>query len=273
MNKHISYQSGSLLSQLQEKLKKSWFTIADVAKLMGDIKPGTLRQLLSDMVKRGLLMKIRQGVYYPIPYNEDPETFMPDWHLLAEPLVGSSDFYIGFYSALQIHGLITQPSLNEYVITKTQLKPSLVTVKGIPFQFIYFNQSHYFGNAKIWIDDFNRVNCSDLEKTIIDCLYKPEYAGGIVEIGKAIYASRQQLKYQKLLDYCQKFNSHSVTKRLGFLLELFDIGQDIIPALQRLKTKPFVVLDTELPATGTLNKKWRILENIDSDTIISAQTT
>jgi hypothetical protein len=34
--------------------------------------------------------------------------------LLAEPLVGQN-FYIGYYSALQIHQLITQPSLKEQI--------------------------------------------------------------------------------------------------------------------------------------------------------------
>jgi len=273
MNKSISYQSGNLLFRIQDQLKRDWFTVADAASLMTDMKGGALRQLLSDMVKRGLLMKVKQGTYYLIPYHERPEQFLPDWHLLAEPLVGSPDYYIGYYSALQIHGLITQPSLNEYVITKKQVRPAMVNVRDIAFQFIYYNEQHYFGGAPTWIDDFNRVNCSDLEKTIIDCLYKPEYAGGIVEIAKAIYASKQKLKWPKLLDYCQKFSAHSVTKRLGYLLDLFDTGQEIIPALLELRTEPVITLDTELPAAGPVNKKWRVQENIDTETIISAQTT
>jgi len=33
----------------------------------------TLVKLLSDMVKRGLLMRLKKGVYCVIPYEEDPE--------------------------------------------------------------------------------------------------------------------------------------------------------------------------------------------------------
>ena len=56
-------------------------------------------------------MRVKDGIYYIIPFEKDPESFMPDWHLLAEYLVKGTEFYIGYYSALQIHGLIIQPSL------------------------------------------------------------------------------------------------------------------------------------------------------------------
>ena len=58
------------------------------------------------MVKRGLLMRLKKGLYYLIPYEQDPQSFMPDWHLLAQPLTKGTQHYIGYYSALQIHNLI-----------------------------------------------------------------------------------------------------------------------------------------------------------------------
>ena len=39
---------------------------------------------LGDVYKRQLLLRVKKGVYYIIPYEQDPETFMPDWHLLAQ---------------------------------------------------------------------------------------------------------------------------------------------------------------------------------------------
>ena len=87
---------------------------------------------------------------------------------------------------MQIHGLITQPALKEQIVVNKQPKPSSLLIKGIPFQFIYHNEKHFFGNKKTWVDSFNKVQCSDLEKTFIDALFKPKYAGGITEIAKAI---------------------------------------------------------------------------------------
>ena len=112
--------------------------------------------------------------------------------------------------------------------------------------------------------------CSDLEKTIVDCLFKPNYSGGIVEIASAIYSSRDKIKYNALLEYTKRFDSQAVLKRLGFLLELLEIKTNIIDELLKLKTASYITLDTELPKTGKRISRWSILQNLDSETIKSA---
>ena len=111
---------------------------------------------------------------------------------------------------------------------------------------------------------------SDLEKTIIDCLFKPDYAGGIVEIARAVYLSRKKIRYDFLLGYAIKFNTQAVLKRLGFLLETLEIKTEIIEAIQKLKTKSIVLLDTELPKSGKIITKWSIQQNIGIETIKEA---
>jgi|GEM_PF-4830453 len=59
--------------------------------------------MLGNMVKRGLLMRVKDGLYYVIPFEQDPETFMPDWHLLSQYLVGDAEYYVGYFSALQMY--------------------------------------------------------------------------------------------------------------------------------------------------------------------------
>ena len=195
---------------------------------------------------------------------------MPDWHLIAEHLVKGADHYIGYYSALQIHNLITQPSLKEQIVVAKQVRPSTIKIKNVDFQFIYHNGKHFFGAKKIWIDSFNKVLCSDLEKTFIDCLFKPDYAGGIVEVARAIYTSKDKIKFNKLLEYAEKFTSQAVIKRLGFLLETLEIETDIIPKLNQLKTVSYVLLDTELPKSGKMISRWSIQQNLETETIKSA---
>jgi predicted transcriptional regulator of viral defense system len=215
-------------------------------------------------------MRLKEGVYYIIPYEQNAETFMPDWHLIAAYIVNDAKHYIGYYSALQIHNLITQPSLKEQIVVSKQIRPSELKIKEVPFQFIYHNEKHFFGAKKIWIDSFNKVLCSDLEKTIIDCLFKPDYAGGIVEVARAIYTSKDKIKYDTLLEYAKKFDSQAVIKRLGFLIEILEINTIIIQDLQKMKTASYVVLDTELPKTGKRISRWSIQQNLETETIKSA---
>jgi predicted transcriptional regulator of viral defense system len=120
------------------------------------------------------------------------------------------------------------------------------------------------------IDSYNKVLCSDLEKTFIDCLFKPDYAGGIVVVAKALYTSKDKIKYDTLLEYANKFDSQAVIKRLGFILEMLDINTKIIAVLQQLKTASYVLLDTELPKTGKRSSRWSIQQNLETETIKSA---
>ena len=264
-HKNISSIESKILTFFIEK-GRNWFAVSDVYTLFTELSENALRLQLKRMTDAGLLMRVREGVYYIIPYEQDSEMFMPDWHLMAEPLA-RQNYYIGYYSALQIHQLITQPSLKEQIVINKQIKPSEIEIKNVKFQFIYHNKNHFFGYKKVWIDKFNRVWCSDLEKTIIDCLYKPDYAGGIVEIAKAIIMVKDIINFEILLNYIIKFDSQSVIKRLGYLLELLKIETPIIDTLQKQRSNSISILDTEMPKVGKILSRWSIQQNIDIETI------
>ncbi|MCB9320548.1 MAG: transcriptional regulator [Lewinellaceae bacterium] len=268
-SKNILSQSAAVLNHFNSKSQQC-FEHIEVFQILNSKDENSVLKLLSNMVKRGLLMRLKQGLYYIIPYEQEASSFMPDWHLLAEHLTKGTDHYIGYYSAMQIHNLITQPSLKEQIVVAKQLKPSILKIRNVSFQFIYHNADHFFGAKKTWINSFNKVMCSDLEKTIIDCLFKPDYAGGIVEIARAIHTSIDKIKYDQLFEYVQRFRSQAVIKRLGFLLETLEINSGIIKQLQKIKTASYVLLDTELPKSGKMISRWSIQQNLETETIKSA---
>jgi predicted transcriptional regulator of viral defense system len=203
--------------------------------------------------------------------KQNAETFMPDWHLIAEHLVNDAKHYIGYYSALQIHNLITQPSLKEQIVVSKQIRPSEIKIKECSLS-IYLSQRKTFFRfkRKFGLTAFNKVLCSDLEKTFIDCLFKPDYAGGIVEVARAIYTSKDKIKYDTLLEYAKKFDSQAVIKRLDFLLEMLEINTKLL-MIYKIENR-FVCgcLDTELPKTGKRNSRWSIQQNLETETIKSA---
>ena len=270
--KNISVQSAELLRHFAEA-SQSCFSIGDAYQALPRSSRGAVKELLSDMTRRGLLMRLKEGVYHVIPYEKDPDTFVPDWHLVAGCLVGNADYYIGYYSALQIHSLITQPSLREQIVVNRQIKPGVLTVRDVPFQFIYHNTRHFFGAKSTWIDSFNKVRCSDLEKTFVDCLFKPDYGGGITEIAKALFKSREKLDYKKLTDYAQRFGSQAVVKRLGFLLELLEVNDPAVEQLHGLRTDAVVLLEPSYAAEGRILSRWSLRQNMDTEAITSALFT
>jgi len=267
-DKIMSHSVAYLLEKINGQNKKC-FTIDEAYLLLSHSPKDNVKRILCNMVKRGLLMRVKEGLYYIIPFEQDSKTFMPDWHLLPQYLVGDIDYYIGYFSALQIHSLTTQPTLIEQIVVNKQIKPSSLLVKEIPFKFIFHNAKHFFGNKRTWIDSFNRVQCSDLEKTIIDCLFKPEYAGGITEIAKAIYKLKDKIDYSIVFQYAKRFDSQAVIKRLGFLLELLEVKNTMIDELQELRTNSTVLLEPSYPKEGKTISRWAIYQNIDTESIIS----
>ena len=267
-HKKVNATASAILARMRDE-NKAWFTTTQVYEAFPQMARSTLRTHLQLMCEGGLIFRIKKETYWIIPYEMESDTYMPSWHLLAEPLAGLP-YYIGYYSALQLHGLITQPSLKEQIVVNRKMSSYATTVKDITFQYIKHSDEHFYGYKRQWIDDYNRVFVSDLEKTFVDCLFMPHYAGGIIEIAKALYMSQDKLNYELLLQYIIQMNSKAVVKRLGYLLEIMEIDNPIINQLQAMKSSALTPLDTEVPASGTSTSRWKIIQNVDTQTIKNA---
>ena len=260
-NKTISYRSSKLLKELKNA-EKSFFTISEAADFLSTENSNTVRELLRGMAKRGLILRIKEGLYSVIPYEADSEKYFPNWHLTAEAIVDKKEYYVGFYSAMDIHGLITQPSLKEQVVVHERIKPKIITTGNVKFEFITYNDKHFFGYNKFWIDDFHKVNCSDIEKTIIDSLYKPGYSGGIGEIVKAIHKAKSKIDPKKLLEYTDRFNAQVVMKRLGYLLHNMNLFGDIVLEMKKRISNSYAYLDPSFGKEGKHISDFKIVDNI-----------
>lgn len=269
MKKNISYRSAELLNTLNQE-DKNFFTLQEAMKILVLSEPDAVRKLLADMANRGLILRIKDGLYNIIPYERNSEEYFPNWHLAVEAIMQPEEFYIGFYSALDIHGLITQPSLKEQIVTVKQITPKYHIVKKVKFEFITLNEKRFFGYDKKWIDDFNKIYCSDLEKTIVDCLYKPNYANGITEIIKAIYKSREKINSDKMLLHLEKFDAQVVYKRLGFLLKHLDILSDLNKEIKSKLSSSYALLDPSLPKDGKHYSEWKIVDNVGIESALKS---
>jgi predicted transcriptional regulator of viral defense system len=271
--KTLSDQSAKLLECAHEADVPA-FHLEDAYRWLPGSRLDAVRQLLAGMVRRGLLMRVKEGLYFIVPYEQPAEDFMPNWHLLAYYMVGGVPYYIGYGSALQLLGLNVQPVLEEHIVVAKQVKPSVWQVKGVPFRFIYHNPKHFFGFSKAWVDDHHRVQCSDLEKTLVDCLFRPQYCGGITEVVRAIHKSRQEIDQERLLEYVQRFGSQAVAKRLGFLLEMLDVEGPALAKLHKARTSSSARLDPSVEGSGdSAANRWGIVQNVDTATLLNAITT
>ncbi len=109
---------------------------------------------------------------------------------------------------------------------------------------------------KEWIDE-TPINITDKEKTIIDCLDLPQYAGGIIELAKAL--KNNTFNHKKLSSYALHIGNSGVIRRLGYLCELLNIKIK----LPKINTRNYLLLDPTIPEKDTKNARWRLIINLD----------
>lgn len=68
---------------------KNWFTSQEAYEALShSMSEDAIRRQLARMADDGLLLRVRAGVYYIIPFEQDSDLFLPEWHLLAAPWSG-----------------------------------------------------------------------------------------------------------------------------------------------------------------------------------------
>lgn len=79
------------------------------------------------------------------------------------------------------------------------------------------------------------VCIADQEKTLIDCIDKQQYAGGISEVAKGLWEAKKEIDFEKLIEYAIKMENKSLLKRLGYLLDLLNLYKNNIEIGRSLK--------------------------------------
>lgn len=139
-------------------------------------------------------------------------------------------------------------------------------VLGTEFRFVRCKRADVFGIVELWATKTELVRVSDLERTVIDGLKQPEHCGGLTEVAKGFWMRRDAVAVPKLVDYALRLGVGAVVRRLGFLLETFEV--DVPAEVERLRvglTSTYALLDPLMPAEGPYQARWRLRVNVEPD--------
>ena len=221
------------------------------------IKKEMLWVILSRMEEKGFIERIEKGKYLIIPLGGEKGKYTLHEFVIASYLV--EPYAISYWSALHHYGLTEQIPSTVFVQTPARKKKSRIEIFGVNYQIVRVKEDKFFGIRNEWIEE-TKVNVTDKEKTIIDCLDMPHYAGGIIEVAKAL--KDNSLNYNQLREYAVKLDNFAVIRRLGYLSE--KMGVPINLPLPR--SNKYLLLDPTMPAKGENDPKWRLV--INQDTIL-----
>ncbi len=242
------------LSTLSSIFVDEVFTMPEARRVLRMDGP-RLRKLLFDLADSRWIERIEKGKYVLVPLDAGPSArYGTHPFIFARKMV--APYYIGFASALNYHGITEQVGKTVYVATTRQRKP--IDFHATRYCFVNLGKPRFFGFKEDWIGKV-KFNISDVEKTVVDCLYLPEYGLGLPETVKAFKAKPD---IGRMCDYALRMKNGSLVKRLGFLLDTLGVDEQMAKELSAEVSGGYCLLDATGPKNGKPNKKWRIIENI-----------
>ena len=109
---------------------------------------------------------------------------------------------------------------------------------------------------------------SDLERTILDGLARPNLCAGVSQVATGLWLRQDDLNWNQLAAYAKRLDVRAVAQRLGYLLELYDLGTpSLIASLQEMVGTGYARLDTLLPESGPYLARWRLQLNLEPETL------
>jgi predicted transcriptional regulator of viral defense system len=258
--KTLGPRSAQLFTELHE-LRKSTFTLADVASITG-LSPAAARNLVHKAQQRGLVTRLKPGLYNLVPFELGRSTeYVDSPYVIAREIVGEVPYFLSHGTAFELHRMVTQPNFVIYVSCTRRIRTQ--TVGGYDFRFIHITPEQVFGITKHWVDKERFVMISDVERTIIDGLRHPAFVGGITEVAKGMWMKSVDLDTGRLVEYARQLGVGAVVRRLGYLLEHYRLADAVtLEALRTMLTATYQRFDPLMPAEGPFISRWRLQLNV-----------
>lgn len=264
-SKTLGLTSARLLTTLAEE-NRTIFSIADAQEILGSSYDAT-RHTLRRLTRAGWLARIAAGRYAIVPLSSgDQAAPQVNRYVIARELLGETPYYVSHESAMDIHNMLTRPVTSVTVTTPRRLKSHKIL--DVPYRFVYAPPSALWGCELVWVTPYEQVTVSDLERTILDGLARPDLCAGVGQVAIGLWLHRDDFDWGKLSDYAKKLGRHSVAQRLGYLLELYDLGTPaLIESLQEMVGDNYTRLDLLLPDKGPTLARWRLWLNLEPEAL------
>lgn len=219
-----------------------------------------LRPLIASLIKKGQLLQIKKGLYY-VTLGQGYDPFV-----LGQSLFGG---YIGFSTALWLHGLKTEMPSTCYIVVYKGRKSK--TIGNMHYQTVSL------GKKCVGAYYRDKYFLSTRAKTFFDCFYMPKYAGGFTQLTQSLIRARlSDDEWDEFIRYLNDFASRSMLQRTGYILSLVRqekktaVPERVINWIRKKLKNKFVfnILDPSLRSKGRFIKEWGIYDNLGKERII-----
>ena len=212
---------------------------------------------------KGWLERASWGKYLLIPPTQGPEA-IGESNLFALASRITEPYYIGFGSAAAHYGLTTQHRNVIWVVTPNRLRDRKIGETEV--RVVNPSAKKFFGFAPVSVLGY-QVMMSDREKTVIDCIDRPDLCGGEGEAAYILAMACRRMDWPKAAGYLEQTGSSGLIQSFGWLVD--HAGAEMPAAarerlLQRIKHARRSVLgpDRAVADAAGDDDTWRIRINV-----------
>ncbi|MBI2094790.1 MAG: hypothetical protein HYT89_01305 [Candidatus Omnitrophica bacterium] len=268
MKTSLSTKESKLLLKLAWE-KKRLVNLPEIVRIL-KISKNHAYKLASVLCKKKWLERLTSGSYQVIPMEGGPKrvTEMNPYvigHLLKKP------YFFSYATANTHYGFSAQVYGTLFVALKGRHRP--LSIRSTTIQFVTLSESKFFGFTEVEAMG-EKVKMAEKEKALLDCLDKPQYAGGIEEVFSAFNRAKGKIDYQKLIEYTIRFETTALIQRLGFMVDFLKapiprkLRQRLLSKAQERQVIPLAA-SGRFGREGNLFKEWNIIQNIPGDILRS----
>lgn len=229
----------------------------------GTTNPHTQRELLAYHLKKGRILRIRRGYFGSLPISSWGSSNYPiDPFLIAGRV--TKDAVLAYHTALDFYGVSYSVYHQFFFMSEQKIRPFSYQANFIclPFPKTLCEQHQ----THIEIETVNRqgldIKITSMERTLVDVLDRPNYAGGWEEIWRSIIHF-PILKLDKIIEYAFILNNATTIAKLGFFLEQhkeqFHIDEHTLNTLQEKIPNSIHYLERSKRQSGKLMKRWNLV--------------
>lgn len=201
--------------------------------------------------------KIKKGLYYGIPLDEEKETFMVDRYLLAQKI--KQGYALGYHSALELLGAAYSATNTIYVLIQKKKRFPSFQFQLVTYQPV-INDLSKIHLKKIQYQD-KKITITDPARTFVECINRLDLCGGWEECLKSL-ANLKSVNISEVKDVLSFYNNSTLTLKTGYVLELLSKSSPYFHHIKTADLEPFTPKETWIPVyidrnvPSTYSKKW-----------------
>ena len=236
----------------------------EIIDMLG-VSPQAADHVIRSLRRKGWLERASWGRYLLIPPEMGPDA-LGESNLLALASRIAQPYYFGYGTAAMHYGFTTQHRRIVQLVTPMRARNRRVLdtevriVNPVPAKF--------FGFGPVDVLSYT-VMMSDCEKTAIDCIDRPDLAGGEGEAATILATACRRIDWHKAAGYLDRMSSKTLTRRFGWLAERAGatIPEDVRTHLQDLaKGSGRAYFGPRTPKPGAIGyqESWQLTANLAS---------